>query len=562
MTYLLAVFLLAAPNWAGKSDSSSSDGHSFICEGEGKTEEDALAAAQGICNDKICKVCGVEVESVTTTSETLKGIDLQRRVVERCRRVRKSETQLKRKSADCEDDKCSAWIEVFYSNADERNECPAYTQESFADPALCEQDIDGFRNVQGCTADSFRERTHDLDQALIHCEKIDVRITPAILALDTKLRGGMDAFEFTEQQQDRFAEENQVSDPWERGTESKREASLQDRPWWAWYLTSDPALRRAVSESKQLTDRIRLIRDYVANRALVFDVLEAVRTRELDTPAGIERLRAALEKAPPGGQYGSSDIHFNALTAFFHAKSDTSSIGALIRKMYEPAKIDYGQLWNTALFFKDDGKTTQEEWDWIFAGEKGRERACVECLRVLLEAKDHGSMETRLQHFDAAYALVEPQLHGKNPEQRAFTELVGHNDAGLLVGALPRVPKTVPPQLSWDYLYSAVYALDGKRNTPEEARAIDALAVSLQAQSLEASRADAKKFENECTSLADHLKRLEEKAADTGPLAPAACACLTGPLRDQTHLVNRDELYEWAEKRKLACLNGVPPPPR
>ena len=30
----------------------------------GRSEEEALAAAQGLCNDKICKVCGVEVESV------------------------------------------------------------------------------------------------------------------------------------------------------------------------------------------------------------------------------------------------------------------------------------------------------------------------------------------------------------------------------------------------------------------------------------------------------------------------------------------------------------------
>jgi len=547
----------AKPGWADKGDSQSEAGHGFVCEGEGKNEEDALAAAQAICNDKICKVCGVEVESVTTTSETLKGVDLQRKVIERCRRVRKSETQVKRKSADCEDSNCSAWIEVFYSAADEKAECPGYTKEDFADPALCETDIEAFRGVKDRTAESFRERTRRLDDALIHCARIDVRPTPAILALDAKLRAGMDAFEFTEEMQHRLVEESQVGDPWERGAESRREAAMQDRPWWAWYLTTYPPLRQGIAEAKLLTDRLQLVRDYVANRALVFDVIEAVRTRELDTPAGIERLRAALEKAPIGGQYGSQDVHFDALSAFNHPKSDTEAIGALLRKLYDPRKLDGGQDWTAALFFHGDDRCTADEWNWIYAASETR--LCVPCLRVLLEAKDHGSKETRLQRFQQAYALAAPRMKGKNPEVRAFTELVGHNEAGLLVAALPLVPPTVQQQLGWEFVSSAVYALERKRDTPEEASALLALAVSLLQRQVD--RAEPKQLESECSALAERIKVLEQHHAQTAPLGAQACTCLTGPLRDQIHLVNRDDLFEWAEKQKLACLKGLPRPP-
>ena len=88
----------AKPGWADKADSADAAGHLFTCEGQGAVEEDALATAQGICNDKICKVCGVEVESVTETRETLTGVDLLRKVVERCRRVRRNDTRLRAKS--------------------------------------------------------------------------------------------------------------------------------------------------------------------------------------------------------------------------------------------------------------------------------------------------------------------------------------------------------------------------------------------------------------------------------------------------------------------------------
>ena len=528
LVFLLALRAPCPRNRAGptKSDLATDAGHSFVCEGEGKTEEDAIATAQAICNDKICKVCGVEVESTTTTNESLKGIDLQRKVIERCRRVRKTETQVKRKSADCEDSGCSAWLEIFYSAEDEKAECPSYTKEDFTDPAACEQDIDAFRNVKDRSADSFRERTRDLDAALIHCAKIDVRPTPAILALDAKLRAGMDAFEFTEGMQNRLVEESSVGDPWERGVDNKRDAAMQDRPYWAWYLTSNPKLRQEIAESKLLAQRLQLVRDYVANRALVFDVIEAVRTRDLDTPAGVEKLRAALEKAPVGSQYDSPDVHISALSAFFHTKSDISALKAQLRRQYDPSKLQPGDAWHAAIFLKSDDRVSEEDWKWLFASESTQ--LCVECMRVLLEAHDHGSPEARFAQFDQAYAFAVPRLKTKDPEARAFVLLTGQSDAGLFLGALPRVPKTIAPQLEWDFLSAEVNALDNKKASPEEKKALLALVVSLQQGMVD--RAAGRDLENECNGLADHLKRLEEKGADASPLGAQACACLTGPM--------------------------------
>lgn len=125
-----------------------------------------------------------------------------------------------------------------------------------------------------------------------------------------------------------------------------------------------------------------------------------------------------------------------------------------------------------------------------------------------------------------------------------------------LLGTLARVPKEVAPQLTWDFLYSAVFALDAKKNSKEEIAALNSNVVSLQQQEFE--RVDPKQLKNECSSLADHLKRLEDKGADTSPLARQAFTCLTGALREDLHLVNRSDLYDGAKKRGLACIKGLP----
>jgi hypothetical protein len=71
----------------------------------------------------------VEVESITETRETLTGVDLVRKVVERCRRVRRAETKLRAKSVDCDPGGgCTAWIQIFYSSDDQKQECTTYTK--------------------------------------------------------------------------------------------------------------------------------------------------------------------------------------------------------------------------------------------------------------------------------------------------------------------------------------------------------------------------------------------------------------------------------------------------
>lgn len=496
----LLVALVAAPSWANKPDASDASGRTFVCEGRGKTEAEALGAAHGICNDKICKVCGVEVESIVETKETLSGVDFQRKVIERCRRVRQGEARVERKSSDCEPEGCTAWIQIRFTKEDERRECATYAKEDFADPAACEKDIDLFARVEGRTADSFRRRAALLGAALGHCEKIDVRPTPALLALDNKLAHGMDAFEYP---------------------------PGPERQFPAAFLTTPAPLRRQISESKLLSERLGLARDYVANRALVFDVIEAAQADDLDTPGGIERLRAALMKAPPGGQYGSPAVHFVALFRLGRAKSDTGPIGAALRRIHPPAAFDPGQLFGLAIYFKGDGKVTAEEWDYVFAVNS----SCAPCLRVLLEASDHGGL--RAARFFSAWEAQPRKTFA------AFKSLVGYQTPDLLLEVEPRLPEDVRAAIDWKFLRELVTRL----KQPHPALLARA------ARALGAGPAD----RSGCVGLADAIERLAKAGGDPAPVRARACTCLGETLAGETRLVNRSDLEAAAQRHGFGC---------
>jgi hypothetical protein len=90
-----------APGWARAGDRKTADGSLFVCEGAGPTEELAQQAARGACSAKICELCGVEVKATVTTRETLSKVDIERKVVETCRRVRKGAEEIRSKQLSC-----------------------------------------------------------------------------------------------------------------------------------------------------------------------------------------------------------------------------------------------------------------------------------------------------------------------------------------------------------------------------------------------------------------------------------------------------------------------------
>ncbi len=558
LLFCLTAPVVAAPRWAAEPDRLDGTSHVFTCQGEGKSEDDALAAALGICNDKICKVCGVEVESVVETKETLTGVDLQRKVIERCHRVRRADTQPRFKSNECGPDGCQSWIQVLYTKADEEAECPRYQKENFADPAACEADIQAFRKLEGRDAASFHKRTALLDAALVHCDKIDVRPTPAILALNEKLLAGLDQFEFTDKHKQKLADETEWmvrGDDHGFGRTAREEAVDEFRPLWAWYLTSDPAMRQEFAESKQLTDRIKLVRDLVANKERVVTVLEAGLADDRDSEAGVARILAAFKAAPLGGQYGAPDVHFAILDPLSRLHTSTQAIQSWLRAAYPPGAIvgNDDHVKEIGHLFTADGRISPDEWNWAVGTT--RAGGCIYCTRMLIAVRDHGTPEARVAHFIEAQAAIAETMHkGVAPGPKeflyAFKQLQPRGDPGFVIALESRLPESARPRYDWPFLLEMIHAMSDTQADADQAtllkRAVDEAAKS------PASGED----ESSCEAFEGQVKALEEARAPALGLNERICRCLVGP-QAKLDRSRKSELLERALSQRLSCVRAA-----
>ncbi len=530
----------AGPGWAREGDSKSGDGNTFVCQGEGKTEEEALSSAQAICNDKVCKLCGVEVESVVQTTESLKGVAMQRKVVERCRRFRKSPPKVLHKTSDCGTAGCVTWLSVFFSKDDEKAECSAFASEHFADPAECQRLIDTFRSTPGRTAESFRTRRQLLDEALVACKDIDVRPTPLVDSLHEKLFAGMDVFEFTSDRQQARLEEPFFDTTWYKS----RTDMMNRRGTADWYLTTYQPLRQQIRETPTLVGRIQLVRDYVHNRSLVFDVIEATTAPDLDSPAGVKRLLAALRAAPLGKQYGSPDVHFVCQYVIGDLRTDANEIGRFYRDTYPPESLSWVEGIPFANLFAKDGKVDEAEWKYVF--DLHRKKHCPVCVGKLLETRDHGGAKVRDERFFAALEFNLARAKRPDDRKRFLTETMPR-DPEYVLHLATLLPADLRGALDWKFFWKRL-------ETADEANDVDMLKQLLSVLSTVMTQGEVN--ESACNELPDQIESFLSKGGAVAPAADRICACLTGPMAQKGTrvLVSKSHLYDYALARGLPCV--------
>jgi hypothetical protein len=517
---------VAQPSWAKQRDSADKGGHTFICEGAGATEPAALAAAFGVCNDKICKVCGVEVESVVKTKETLSSVGMERLVTERCRRVRKHDPTVKFKNVDCGPQGCRAWVQVFYSKSDEEAECPRYADEKFEDPARCEIDIDEYARQRGISAESFRIRRDALQRALADCRSIDVRPTPALMALDAKLHAGLDSFETKE-----------------KLTNDSEEETL--------YTRFPAGFREGLRQTKTLIGRIQPIRDFVHDRFLIFSVHEAAVARDRDTPAGVQRFLAAIQRCPPGRRFGAIvDVNIFSALYFRSMKTDTTSISDALRKMYPPEAL---RCTNTitseedaliTLFVGDD-RATPGEWDYVT--KVAKLPYCHNGTGKMTNVRNQGGDDLRLKRLLSTYQKT-PET--TKPNRSPAISVLPVQDPEFLLRIETQLPEDMR---SWydTTMWEAVY------ESARRAHATPELLGKLAARYAE-TLGHEPAFEppkDYCKKLPGRLSELE--LAEAPGLTAAArrlCWCLNGALAEMPdNRYPKKEIFEISMKKHLAC---------
>jgi hypothetical protein len=191
------------PSWFSR-DYKSPQEWGFYCEASGKNETEALQAARAQCSSKICLLFGVEVDYQVVSKEDLKSASVNSTTIERCPNVRVSGRIEKKKSVDCTDKECQAFVLQLYPKAEYEKEYQRLNQpnisktiektivvregdHTFSDPKPCVDQISTYSKVRGERVEDLTLRIKTLELARERCKNLDYRDIP----LANKINGLM-----------------------------------------------------------------------------------------------------------------------------------------------------------------------------------------------------------------------------------------------------------------------------------------------------------------------------------------------------------------------------------
>jgi hypothetical protein len=543
-----------APSWARSGDQQTDEGSLFVCEGEGLDEAQAIEAARALCSARICALCGVEVKATTETLETLDKVEVERKVVETCRRVRKSEEDVRYRQSGCGPGGCTAWLQVYFGREAEARECRAYADGNFADSGQCEALIERFRSTRDLTAESFRVRAALLSQAIVACAEIDVRPTPKLTALDEILWQGVVTPRAEPRPRRPIDKARPIAERLNVLAANRADAWKKQYGEQAY----SPIDRQPLLESKVFVDRIAKIRDAMLGYASIMTALEAVVDAEHAPDAAHDAalVRALRGLLPVAGRttpervlaWAADEISRNPRTLAL------PGIKAYFMEKYPSSAESVGQPLMRA--FAIDQRVTDDEWRFAMAQMRG----CVRCAATLLDLPEHGGEATRVARLTEAARTVSTDAHvevlqGVNPQ--------------LLLRAEPALDAALSARIftfAWFRRWLEKLPTAGRDTTVQTVRntfAGDTIAwrwtVAPAEHKALAARAfrlfEAKTSSMRCEDLDKELGLLESHGVDTRALEDTLCRCVsaqkTNGMRDLTKLYQR--LVAWS----ASCTSKV-----
>lgn len=530
-----------APSWARAGDSKSREGSLFVCEGEGPDEQQAVDAARALCSAKICALCGVEVKATLETRETLQQVEVERKVVETCRRVRKSEEQVVRRQTGCGPSGCTAWLQVFFGAEDEARECRAYADGDFADSAQCEALIDQFRATRGLSSELFRVRADILSRAVIACADIDVRPTPKLTALDEILRQGVVDIEVEQPPLPSVDKSRSIAERLRAQAENAAESARRRHTQYAYRAVAFQPVR----ETKVFVDRIAMLRDAMSAYASIMVVAEALaRAQHLPDAESAAALVKALKGVKGVEQVWTPDAliawALNDLT-LFSATLRQPELQAYLMERYLVAPKSTGEVLLRAM--TSDAQVSEAEWRFVMDNM----RDCPRCATTLLEVADHGGEAKRVAR------LTELSQRTTTDAQVALLQELPPD---LLLRAEPSLAPSLAPRIftyKWHRRWLEQVPALGSDAVSEliashSARGWKLSAAQRKAMAKRAGELLRAELESlRCDSLDSELNLLERHGVATRELTPKLCQCVSEPrhsgMRDVVKLYQR--LVAW-----------------
>ncbi|MEO1332682.1 MAG: hypothetical protein AAFV32_04115 [Myxococcota bacterium] len=531
------------PDWAQDGDRQSGDGYVFNCQGEGQSQDEAIRSATAICNDKICKLCGVVVESIVRTDETLDGVSMQRTVVERCQRVRTEDTEPVYSSQNCGPGGCTAWVQLRYSEDDRNRECRAYADENFADPAECERLITEFARVEGMTEVSFATRRDLLDQALLACAEIDVRPTPLIEALGRELYEGMLAPRFRFNEAIKRADADASPRTKLRASRDINNERNRGRLAKQFYRPlSEPEL----TKTKTLVARIQKVRDLMEYTRKIVAAGEAFLVEKPD----LKRVLALIDQVPD-----EPDLRRWVVDYFDSRKLNAKMLEDWVKRSFSPQATSSRDAFRVTGLLVADDKVTDTEWQYLVALHEASERGCTACLGRAIGADERSGFKTRRQRLLQALKLYEKMEDGER-RLRYSVELLP-DEPKFVLDIEPDLPGPVRARLDvefWQKLRRLAYHPGGSYPSESQEDIMRIRRRTRQAWIAAIENTDSER--RACLSIGEELGPLFDISKEYRPLDAAVCRCLenTEVGVSPVNSGNMAPLYRYAVERDLKCV--------
>lgn len=413
------------PKWAEKGDRTDDAGFEFVCSGIAENPKAAQAVAQARCNEKLCRLFGVQITASTTVTEDLDGIDAQSQVTEQCANVRVEGRKTRYQSSECGPQGCVHWFLQSYPRSAyvaerKRLDQPQVIQQQvviqeggirYRDPEACEKSIRAYGAVKEQSSTGFLERKKHLTHALKYCQGIDGRESGLFLSLNTLLLKPLD----------RFAR-----------AKPTRYYDLDSR--WAFTIVS-PEWRDEFDTKRFLTDRIQNILSLVDGAILPLQLLEY---REIVANKGkldraIREVMAYPFTNKPLSEHHLYYIHDSVFGSVRKEKANFSSryrrylLSQVSRSQftcYSKESIDGEAILS---YLSTDGKIDNEEWKAGIAilknSEANRRSRCIATM-----FRQPTDKETKSRRIEEVARMISSDSSSSTDSYRAFEQLLKEVD--------------------------------------------------------------------------------------------------------------------------------------
>jgi hypothetical protein len=407
---------VAQPPWAKHGDQTTDSGFEFVCHGLAKDEKTARALAQARCNEKLCRMFGVQISAKTKVVENLQGVTAESEVSEQCANVRVVGRETRYQGGECGPHGCVQWIlqsypRAAYEEEKQRLDKPTVIQQQvviqegskrYRDPAACEASLRAYGAVHGQDGPAFEQRRQSLQRALQVCQDIDSRDSGLFVSLNKLLTDPLSKFT--------------VESNW------RRDAPVNIR--FAFTIASKE-WRENLETQRFLTDRIAAVLKLVADAVVPMRLLDVLDNGGDDKT--VDALIREVVKYPfvheSASPHHSYNVHYLALSLAREKRRQiaySQRYRVYLLEQAEKGRVTCGERPSVSgedvmEYLAADGQLDDREWQ---AGLRLMRNSPADigrgCFAPMWKYVNHGGL--RAQRMDQiAQMIVSGEVKDKDP---------------------------------------------------------------------------------------------------------------------------------------------------